>query len=336
MNAQFAATGLLHLLEHVGLHVGARVRGPRDLQAARHDLVAQLRRARRVRREGVVLEEHFAQIGERRLDVFKLVDHVLDRTLAVGVAGERLRNHAIRAAERAAATRKDHDQRVDVRAVEVTLVAREQMLAVDLAHPRQRVEVFDLRTLGILDVQFAAAVRDAEDLRRRIGAVAAQVTHQLTCRVVRLADDHIVDRGFALEHFDRLGGRVRSHHRHGATHGLLDGLGNAHVVVDGGRRRVEHRELGLERADLFKRGLEVEVHGRGVEQQQFVAVVLHAARRVRHEHGPVQRAGFRHAGAARFPREHREIRRVEKQNFHAGALRYAATIGVQGPVRGAS
>ena len=66
-------------------------------------------------------------------------------------------NHAIGAAEGAAAAGKDDDEGIDVRAVEIALVAGEKMFAVNLADPREGVDVFDFRTFGILFGGFAIA-----------------------------------------------------------------------------------------------------------------------------------------------------------------------------------
>src|SRR5690606_37656556 len=75
---------------------------------------------------------------------------------------------------------------------------------------------------------------------------------------------------------------------------------------------------------------QVEIHGRRVDDEQLVAVLLDAPGGVAHEHGPVQGARLGHTGAPRLPREHREVRRIEKDDFHAGLRRFSTGFKVPG------
>ena len=91
--------------------------------------------------ERIVFEEDFAQVFKMFLDVFELVDDILRIAHAENVTVQRLWNDAVAAAVWASTTGKNHNQRVQVCAVEVTLVARIQMLVIGLADPRNLVQV---------------------------------------------------------------------------------------------------------------------------------------------------------------------------------------------------
>ncbi len=126
-DAEFAASGFFHDGENIGFDVGARIGGPGHFQTATDDFFAQLNRAAGMRGEGVVFKKDFAEIGERCFDESHFIHHIGHIALAIGVTRQGLRNDAVGATERAAATGENDDQWIDVGAVEIALVAGEQM-----------------------------------------------------------------------------------------------------------------------------------------------------------------------------------------------------------------
>ena len=269
------------------------------------------------RGERVVFEEDFAQIFEIVLDVLQFVHHVLRCAAAELVAVERLRNHAVAAAVRAPAPAQNHNQRVQVRTVEILLVAAVQMLAVDFRDPREFVQVLYLRALGL---EVCGAVRLAEGEARNLvygNTVAPQAPREVPACVVRLADNHEVECGFHLQALERLGGGMRTHD--GDLHvreRILDGMHHLEVVQDARRARAANDKRRVKLLDALERLGQVQLHRGAVNQLNLVAIRFGSAGGVTQEHGPVKSARFSHAGAARLATEHRMERRIQKSNTH--------------------
>ena len=161
--------------------------------------------------KSVVFKKDFAQIFKMRFDVFQFVHNVFWRARPKNVAVQRLRNHAIAATVWATAPRKNHDYRVEVRSVKITLVAGKKILVISLAHPRDFVEVGDFRTFGLkVDAAVRRAISKACDVRRLLD-FSAEKSYQIPRGVVRFADNHIVEIRFHLQAFERFCCRVRSH-----------------------------------------------------------------------------------------------------------------------------
>ena len=161
--------------------------------------------------KSVVFKKDFAQIFKMRFDVFQFVHNVFWRAHPEYVTIQRLRNHAIAATVWAAAPRKNHDYRVEVRSVKITLVAGKKILVISLAHPRDFVEVGDFRTFGLkVDAAVRRAISKACDVRRLLD-FSAEKSYQIPRGVVRFADNHIVESRLHFQAFERFCRRMRSH-----------------------------------------------------------------------------------------------------------------------------
>ena len=146
-----------------------------------------------------------------RFDVFQFVHNVFWRAHPEYVTIQRLRNHAIAATVWAAAPRKNHDYRVEVRSVKITLVAGKKILVISLAHPRDFVEVGDFRSFGLkVDAAVRRAISKPGNVRG-LGDFTAEKPNQIPCGIIRFADNHIVEIRFHLQAFERFCCRVRSH-----------------------------------------------------------------------------------------------------------------------------
>jgi hypothetical protein len=100
--------------------------------------------------EGVVVEEELLHFGEVLLGPGQLGGHVVGGALAPGVSAERLRPQAEGALRRAAARGVERDVGMQQ---EGHVVARHVHVAlVDLGGPGHRVQVFDLRAVGIVTI----------------------------------------------------------------------------------------------------------------------------------------------------------------------------------------
>ena len=309
--AHFAAAGLFHELEQIERDIGAGVAAPRNLETTFQDQVADFAHVLVACGKRIVFEEHFTEVLEVFLDVLQFVDHVFGRAAAEPVTVQRLRNHAVAAAVRATATRENHDQRVEVCAVEILLVAAVEVLAVDLRHPREFVEVLDLRAFGL---EIGRAVFLAEGKARdacNIFDVAAQVAYEVPRGVVRLADNHEVERGFHLHGFKRFGRRVRTHDGDlRARQFVLDGVHDVEVVQDTRRTRTADDQCRVKLLDAVECLREVQFHGGAVDELYLVVVGFDSAGGITQEHGPIKCRRFGHARTARLTTEHRMERRI--------------------------
>ena len=216
-------------------HVGLGVARPGDAELA--ELLGDRLGARRVVREGVVVEEEFLHLREGRLGVADLVDHVADAAGAVAMPADRLRPQAEGAARFAAAPGVERDVGVLEIADEVILDL--EVALVDLAHERQRVHVLqDGAFLVVRDHALAVAIRQAVD------RVPVAPLGKLPDGEVELVARDEIDR---LGIFEAL---VRLHRHLGADEARLEPriggfqrLDRLHVVAEGRRRRVQHREI---------------------------------------------------------------------------------------------
>ncbi len=105
--------------------------------------------------------------GEVLLGPLHLGGDVVGGALAPGVAGERLRPEAEGALRRAAARGVERD--VGVQQERHVVAGDVHVALVDLGGPGHRVEVFDLRAVGVvLDDAVGVLVADAEDLVQRL------------------------------------------------------------------------------------------------------------------------------------------------------------------------
>lgn len=245
-----------------------------------------------------------------RLDEFEFIDDVFWRAHPKNVAVQRLRDDAVAATVRAAAPGKNHHDRVEVRPVKVALVAGEKMLVVCLAHPGNFVEVSDFRTFG-LEVDFSArcAVGKTRDIRN-VRNFATEMPHQIACRVVRFADDDVIEIRFVLHRFERFRGGVRSHDGRGDIEENLERLDDGKVVDDARRARACDDEFRSKGANLCNGRFEVKVHRRTVYQLHFVTIRFDGPRRIAQKHRPIECTRLGDAGTAGFPAEHGEIRRI--------------------------
>ena len=159
-----AAAGFLHGLQRVV--VGGDARGAAPGEAERLELFAELDGANLLDVEGVVVEEELLDFGEVLLGPLQFGGNIVGGALAPGVTAERLRPEAEGALRRAAARGVERDVGMQQ---EGDVVARHVHVAlVDLGGPGHRVEVFDLRTVGIVDDLAVLLVADAEDLVERL------------------------------------------------------------------------------------------------------------------------------------------------------------------------
>ena len=188
-----AAAGFLHRLQRVAVGGDARSAAPRQVQ--RLQLFAELDRAHLLDVEGVVVEEELLDLGEVLLGPLELRRNVIRRPLAPRVTAEGLRPQAEGALRRAAARGVKRDVRVQQ---EGHVVARHVHVAlVDLGGPRHRVQVFDLRTVGIVDDLAVLLVADSEDLVQRLAL------GKLDHGIVELAAADEVEHGALVERLVR-------------------------------------------------------------------------------------------------------------------------------------
>ena len=316
-HAELAATGLFHDIQDFKLHVRARIGGPGDFEAAFDDFLTEFGGAGRMRRKGVVFEENFTEIGEAGFDERHFVHDILDAALAIGTAGHGLRNHAVGATERTAASRENDNEGVDIGPVEIPFVAREKMLVIHLADPGKGVQVFNLRTFGISNSLFPVSPGNAQNLFWMIGSISTKVADQFASSIIRFTGNDEVYGGLAFQNFQRLSGSMGSHHGNLAnitvsSGSFLNCLADAHVIVDGRCRCIQNRACRLEGRYFFQRAFEVKVHRGRIDDENFIGIVLNTTRSIGHEHWPVKSAGFGNAGATRFARKHWEIWRVKK------------------------
>ena len=142
-----AAAGFLHGLE--GVVIGGDARGAAPGEAEGLELFAELDGAGLLDVEGVVVEEELLDFREVLLGPFEFGGHVVGGALAPGVAAEGLRPEAEGALRRATARGVERDVGMEQ---EGHVVARDVHVAlVDLGGPGHRVEIFDLRAVGIVD-----------------------------------------------------------------------------------------------------------------------------------------------------------------------------------------
>ena len=261
--------------------------------------------------KGVVFEEDFAQVIKVVLDELQFVYNIFRRAAAELVAVQCLRNHAVAAAVRAAAATQNHDQRVQVRAVEILLVAAVQVLAVNLGNPRDFVEVFDFRAFGLkIDGAVGLAEGEARDARNVLD-VAAQVAGEVPRGVVRFADNHEIEAGFHFHGFQRFGCSVRTHDSNlRFRKRFLDGVYHLEVVQNTRRTRAANHEFGVKLLDAVQCLRQIELHGGAVDQLDFVPVRFDSAGGVTQEHGPIKGRRLGHARTARLATEHRMKRRI--------------------------
>ena len=224
-----AAAGFLHGLEGVVVGGDARGAGPGD--AERLELFAELDGAGLLDVEGVVVEEELLDVGEVFLGPLHLGGHVVGGALAPGVAGERLRPEAEGALRRAAAGGVERD--VGVQQERHVVAGDVHVALVDLGGPGHRVEVFDLRAVGIvLDDAVGVLVADAENFVERLAV------GELDDGEVELAAADEVDDRALVEGAVGVGGDRRADEGDlDGGIGALDGLGQALVAVpaDGAR-----------------------------------------------------------------------------------------------------
>ena len=216
-----AAAGFAHGLERVV--VGGDARGAAPGEAQRLELFAQLDGARLLDVEGVVVEEEFLHFGEVLLGPLHLGGHIVGGALAPGVTAEGLRPQAEGALRRAAARGVERDVGMEQ---EGHVVARHVHVAlVDLGGPGHRVQVFDLRAVGVVDDLAVLLVADAENLVERLAL------GKLDDRVIELAAADEVERRALVQGAVRVGGDRRADK--GDTDGRigrLDGFGKALVA----------------------------------------------------------------------------------------------------------
>jgi hypothetical protein len=142
-----AAAGFLHGLE--GVVVGGDARGAAPGEAEGLELLTELDGADLLDVEGVVVEEELLDLGEVLLGPLELGGHVVGGPLAPGVAAEGLRPEAEGALRRAAAGGVERD--VGMEQEGHVVLGDVHVALVDLGGPGHRVQVFDLRAVGVVD-----------------------------------------------------------------------------------------------------------------------------------------------------------------------------------------
>src|SRR6185437_10491725 len=275
------AAGFLHGLE--GVAVGGRARGAGPGDAERLEFGTELDGAVLLDVEGVIVEEEFLDVREVLLGPLKLGSDVVGGALAPGVTGEGLRPEAEGALRGAAAGGVERDVGVQK---ERDVVLRDVHVAlVDLGGPGHRVEIFDLRAVGVvLDGAGRVFVADAEDFVQRLAV------GELDDGEVELAAAYEVDDFTLVESAIGVGGDWRPDEADldGGVRGL-DGASKTVVAgpADGGGE--EHQELvalgdldGLVGGDVVGRGVEQPrtlQHAGGIGEPDGVPVGLDLAGR---------------------------------------------------------
>jgi len=227
--------------------------------------------------EGVVVEEELLDVGPEFLRVRHFRSHVIGRALPPRMSAGRLRPQAERALRWAAARRVERDERMQQ---EGHVVLRHvQVALVDVGHPRQRVQVFNLRPVGIVDDLAVFAIADGENLIQRL-AVGI-----LDNGVVELAAADEVDRLALVQRLVGIGRDRRSDETNlDVWVGVLDLLGPPLVAAPRNRAREENEEFvvlqdldHLRPRDVVRVGIEQArpfEHARRVSQPNRVPVGL--------------------------------------------------------------
>ncbi len=186
---QQTASGFVHRLQRVVVGGHARSAAPRN--AERLQLLAELDGAHLLNVERVVVEEEFLHFREVLLRPFHLGRNIISRPLAPRMPAQGLRPQAERALRRAAARGVKRDVRMQQ---ERHVVARHVHVAlVDLGGPGHRIQVFDLRAVGVVDDLAVYLVADAENLVQRLAL------RELDDGVVELAAADEVERGALVQ-----------------------------------------------------------------------------------------------------------------------------------------
>jgi len=157
---QQPASGFFHGLER--FKIGRDARGTRPGQAQRLQLGAQFDGAGLLQVKGVVIEEKFFYVRPVLFRLGHFSCDVVGGTLAPRMSAERLRPEAEGALRRASARgverHKGMQQKRHVIAPDI------QVAPVHIGHVRQRVQILNRRTVGIVHDDAVLAIRNAQNV----------------------------------------------------------------------------------------------------------------------------------------------------------------------------
>ena len=194
---------------------------------------------------------------------------------------ERLRPQAERTLRRTAARRVERDERVQQK--RHVVAAHVEIALVNIGHVRQRVQVLNLRTVGIMYDAAILAIRKAKNFFQRL-AVGV-----LDNGVVEfLAADHIDDLVLEQRLF-RQDAHVRTDKRNlDIRIGVLNRFRQADIAGESGRAREKNQQLvvltnanGLFRRNVVRRSIQQArsfEHARGIREPDRIPVGLDFAR----------------------------------------------------------
>ena len=151
--------------------------------------------------EGVVVEEELLHLGEVLLGPGQLGGNIVCGALAPGVAAQRLRPEAEGTLRRAAARGVERDEGMQQEGHVVA--GHVQVALVDFGGPGHGVQIFDLRTVGVVDDLAVLLVADAENLVERLAL------GKLDDGIIELAAADEVQRRALVQGAIRIGGHRR-------------------------------------------------------------------------------------------------------------------------------
>ena len=274
-----AAASLFHRLQRIAVGGDARSAAPGDAEWLQ--LRAQLDGPDFLNIEGVVVEEELLDVGEVLLGPGQFGGHIVGGALAPGVSAERLRPQAEGALRRAAACRIERDERVQQEGHAVTRHVHVPL--VDLGGPGHRVQIFDLRPVGVVNDLAVEPVADTQNLVERLAL------GKFDDGIIELAAADEVERGALIQSAVRVGGHGRSN-KGDANRRVcrLDGHRQTLIARPAYCRGEEHQELVvlanvdcLLGGDVVRRSVQQTralEHAGGVSEPDGVPIGLNLAR----------------------------------------------------------
>ena len=248
------ASGIFHRLQCLVARRHARGAGPR--QSQRLQLGAQFHGACRLNVERVVVKKEFFHVRPVFLGLRHFAGHVVGRALAPRMSTQRLRPQAERTLRRAATRRIERHIRVEQEGN--CVAAYVQVAPVNVGDVGQRIQVLNLRTVGIVHDLTVLEVRDSENVFQRL---ALRIFDHGV--VEFLAADKIHGRGRA-QRLLRQHADMRPDERNlDVRVGVLDRLRQQDVPRESGRAGEQDQELvvladadGLFRGNVVRRSIQ--------------------------------------------------------------------------------
>ena len=208
------------MLDGLVIDVGAAVAGPRE--AKRLKFRGDLAGARKVRGEGIVIEEELLHLREKFFGVGHFCGDILGGANAVFVTADGLRPKAERALRGAATAGVQRDVRVFEIADGISFDL--EVALIDIGDPRQRVHVMDKFTFGIMKDFAVLAIGESGNFSERTAF------GNFLARKIKFLAPNPVNRGRRLQGFRGQHRGLRANEANGRA-GLLLVYGLGHCAV---------------------------------------------------------------------------------------------------------